>query len=367
MARRARALNCSETRRRAARIESGESPEMPTLVRYSPLYARFNGYCLGAFLAAGQQPFAKPRFRAIRQRIQQFFEEIGVDIRLPVRQDAYVKAYADLGRRIRAQLAERDATLHQAFELGEAVTLYAVGIARTTPALRRSFKAQLVPALKRFGLGSLAFDQYQRGLWAAVRRRDGNAQLAQVYLLLSDLLQPLGPEEGACFVAMAFAQPYADYFAQLYRPALEKAGFTAIRAWGGLAEEEYYPFVAPLIARCAAVLADLSAHNLNVANEVGLAHGANRPTFLVMRADAGAPPSNLADLAVLRYDPAAPDWPERQVRLLARFAARHWQAYRASITHEGLIHAAAHGLVQLLRAAGEPVPEALLGLAQIQR
>lgn len=340
---------------------------MSTPARYGPLYARFNGYCLGAFLAAGQQPFAKPRFRAIRQRIQEFFDEIGVDIRLPGRQDAYARAYAELSRHVRVQLAERDATLHRAFELGEAVTLYAVAFAQTTPARRRSFRAQVVPALKEFGLGPLAFEQYQRGLRAAIRQRDGNAQLAQVYLLLSDLLQPLGPDEGACFVAMSFGPPYGEHFVQLYRPALQKAGFAAIRAWGGLADEEYYPFIAPLIARCGAVLADLSAHNLNVANEVGLAHGANRPTFLLMRADAGAPPSNLADLAVLRYDPAAAGWPQRQVRLLARFAARHWQAYRSSITNEDLIHAAAHGLVQLLRAAGDPVPEALLGLARIQR
>lgn len=343
-------------------------PRKPAPTLYSPMYARFNGFCLGAFLGAGQQPFARPRYAAIRRRVHEFLDEIGAgDIRLPVRQGRFAETYTEITGRIQVLVAERDGTLHQCCRLGEAIALYAVAYAHTSPALRRSFKAQVLPALQHLGLGSLAFEQFSRALSAAVRHGDGHAQLAAVFLLLSDLLQPLGAEEGTCFVAMPFAQPYADQFALLYRPALAKAGFRAIRAWGGLAEEEYYPFIAPLIARSAVVLADLSAHNLNVANEVGLAHGANIPTILVMHRNAGPPPSNLADLAVLRYDPAAAEWPGRSVRLLARFAARHWQAYRQSISHEALIHVAAHRLVQLLRSAGAQVPDALLDLAAIQR
>ncbi len=340
---------------------------MPVPVRYSPLYSRFNGYCLGAFLGTGQQRLAKPRYRAIRTRVHEFFDEIGIDVRLPARHESYVAAYVKLMPGIKAELHIRNATLHLCCGLGEMASLFAGAYVSTTPAQRLALKAKVVPELKRLGLGPLAFDKFSRGLSRAARGKDANAMVTQVYLLLADLLQPLGAESDTCFVAMSFAQPYAGYFSHLYRPALERAGFRAIRAWGGLVEEEYYPFIAPLIARCAAVMADLSAHNLNVANEVGLAHGANCPTFLLMRADAGLPPSNLADLAVLRYDPRAADWPERHVRNLAKFVRLHWRAYVDSLTHEHLIHSAAHQLLQMLRAAEQPVPDAVLALARIQR
>lgn len=340
---------------------------MPSPVRYSPLYSRFNGYSLGAFLASGQQCFAKPRYRAIRTRVHEFFEEVGIECRLPAMHEAYVAAYPTLMARIKPQLRARDTTLYRCCSLGEMASLFAGAYAHTTPASRRTLTVKVVPELKRLGLGAAAFDLFVRGLGRASRGKDANAAITQVYLLLADLLQPLGAEPDSCFVAMPFAVPYGGYFGQLYRPALERAGFRAIRAWGGLVDEEYYPFIAPLIARCAAVLADLSARNLNVANEVGLAHGANCPTFLLMRADAGSPPSNLADLAVLRYDPRAPDWPDRHVRNLAKFARLHWRAYVESLTREHLIHSAAQRLLQVLRAAGQPVPQVLLELARVRQ
>jgi len=339
---------------------------MPAPVRYSPLYSRFNGFCLGAFLGGAQQASAAARYRAIRVRVHEFLAEIGIDIRLPARHEAFVSAYPTLMPRIKAQLQARDADLHACCGLGDMASLFAGAYLGTTATLRRDLKAKVVPELKRLGLSPLVFDNFARGLARAASERDANAMTTQVYLLLADLLQPLGAEPNTCFVAMPFARPYAGNFSRLYRPALEHSGFRAIRAWGGLVEEEYYPFIAPLIARCAAVLADLSARNLNVANEVGLAHGANCPTFLVMRADAGSPPSNLADLAVLRYNPRAPDWPDRYVVNLSKFVRMHWRDYAASLTHEHLIHSSAHCLLQMLRAARQPVPDALLELARIQ-
>lgn len=340
---------------------------MPTSLTYSPLYARFNGYCLGAFLAGSQQSLAQPRYGAIRTRVHDFFNEIGVDIRLPARHDAFVGAYPALMPKIKAALSKRDSTLHLCCGLGEMAALYAGAYVGTTLVLRQQLRRKAVPELQRLGLGPLAFDSFVQGMARAARANDANALMTQVYLLLADLLQPLPAESDTCFIAMPFARPYASYFGQLYRPALQRAGFRAIRAWGGLVDEEYYPFIAPLIARCALVLADLSAHNLNVANEVGLAHGANCPAVLLMRSNSGPPPSNLGDLAVLRYDPHAADWPDIPVRSLAKFVRLHWRAYVDSLTHEHLIQSTAHRLVQMLRAAGQSTPQALLELARVQR
>lgn len=331
----------------------------------SPLRSRFNGFCLGAFLGGGQQLLSAPRYPAIRRRVHEFLDEIGIDLRLPVRQHEFATRYPSLMSTMMRALRSRDAELHACCGIGAMAALLAGSFAGTSPKMRDDLRDRWQPELKRLGLGPEAFDRFVGRLAETARSGDAVAMISQVYLLLADLLQPLPAEPDTCFVAMPFRQPYAGQFCRWYRPALARAGFRAIRAWGGLTDEEYYPFIAPLIARCAAVLADLSARNLNVANEVGLAHGANCPTFLVIRADAGPPPSNLADLLILRYDRKLPGWPENDIDRLSEFVDLHWREYVASLTHEALIHDAAHRLLQMLRAAGEPVPDGLWQLARV--
>jgi hypothetical protein len=51
------------------------------------------------------------------------------------------------------------------------------------------------------------------------------------------------------------------------------------RAWGGLSSEEYYILLLTLITRSGCMLAELSTLNLNVINEVGVAHGNGRPVY----------------------------------------------------------------------------------------
>ena len=331
----------------------------------SPLHSRFNGFCLGAFVGGGRQALAAPRYGAIRRRVHEFLDEIGIDLRFPARQPTFAARYPSLVGTMMSELRSRDAEMHACFGIGQMAALLAGGYAGTTPPMRAKLRDRWQPELQRLGLGPDAFERFVGRLDETARGRDAVAMISQVYLLLADLLQPLPAEPDTCFVAMPFRQPYAGQFCRWYRPALARAGFRAIRAWGGLTDEEYYPFIAPLIARCAAVLADLSARNLNVANEVGLAHGANCPTFLVIRADAGPPPSNLADLLILRYDRKLPGWPENDIDRLSEFVDLHWREYVASLTHEALIHDAAHRLLQMLRAAGEQVPDGLWQLARV--
>lgn len=298
--------------------------------------------------------------------MHEFLDEIAIDVRLPGRQQKFAATYAATMDRVMTELRSRDAELHACCGVGAMAALFAGGYTGTTPAMRQTLRDRWQPELQRLGLGPAAFDRFAGSLASTARGRDTVAMITQVYLLLDDLLQPLAAEADTCFVAMPFKQPYADFFCRWYRPALQAAGFRAIRAWGGLADEEYYPFIAALIARCAGVLADLSARNLNVANEVGLAHGANCPTFLVMGVRAGPPPSNLADLLILRYDRHAPDWPQQDVPRLAEFVKLHWRQYVDSLTHDALIHDAAHRLLQMLLAAGQPVPDAVRALARVQ-
>ncbi len=339
---------------------------MPLAIpRLSPLYARFNGFCLGAFLGGAQQALGADRYGAIRQRVHEFLDEIEIGIRLPSQHAAFVAGYQPLMAALMPELRSRDRDLHAICGVGAMAVLLAGGYVGTSRKLRSMLRKRWQPVLTDFGLGPQAFDGFVGDLSRAMRARDLSGLVSQAYLLLTDLLQPLPAEVDTCFIAMPFKRPYADYYAHWYRPALQQAGFRAIRAWGGLGEEEYYPFIAPLIARAAGVVAELSAGNLNVANEVGLAHGANRPTFLVIR-DGVAPPSNLADLLILRYDPRRRGWPQDDIGRLARFVRVHWRAYVRSITDESLIHTTAHQLLQMLLAVGHPVPNSIRALARAE-
>jgi hypothetical protein len=334
-------------------------------LRLSPLYARFNGFCLGAFLGGAQQALGADPYGAIRRRVHEFLDEIEISIRLPRQHAAFVAGYQPLMGALMPELRSRDRDLHASCGVGAMAVLFAGAYVGTSRKLRSMLRKRWQPVLTDFGLGPKAFDGFVHGLSRAARARDLSGLVSRAYLLLTDLLQPLPAEVDTCFVAMPFKRPYADYYTRWYRPALQQAGFCAIRAWGGLGQEEYYPFIAPLIARCAGVLAELSAGNLNVANEVGLAHGANCPTFLVIR-DGIALPSNLADLVILRYDPRTRGWPQNDIARLARFVGVHWRAYVRSITDESLIHATAHRLLQMLLAVGHPVPSSIRALARIE-
>ena len=332
--------------------------------KISPLYARFNGFCLGAFLAGAQQALGAARYGEIRRRVHEFLDEIEIGNRLPRQHAVFVTSYQSLMANLMRELRSRDRDLHTICGVGAMAVLFAGSYVGTSRYQRTMLRERWQPVLTDLGLGPQAFEGYVRGLSRAARTHNLSGLVSQSYLLLTDLLQPLPAEVDICFVAMPFKKPYADYYMHWYRPALQIAGFRAIRAWGGLGEEEYYPFIAPLIARSASVLAELSAGNLNVANEVGLAHGANCPTFLLIR-DGIAPPSNLADLLILRYAPRTPGWPQNDIARLARYIRVQWRAYERSITHESLIHATAHRLLQILLAAGHPVPRSIRTLAGV--
>ena len=307
------------------------------------------------FSGGAQQALGADPYGAIRRRVHQFLDEIEISIRLPRQHAAFVAGYQPLMAALMPELRSRDRDLHASCGVGAMAVLFAGAYVGTSRKPATDATRTLATGANRFGLGPQAFDGFVHGLSRAARTHDLSGLVSRSYLLLTDLLQPLPAEVDICFVAMPFKRPYADYYTRWYRPALQHAGFRAIRAWGGLGQEEYYPFIAPLIARSAGVLAELSAGNLNVANEVGLAHGANCPTFCrfvtgsrycrTWRICYSPLRSSYARVASKRH--CAP-------RALCRV---HWRAYVRSITDESLINATAHRLLQMLLAAGHPVAQ----------
>jgi hypothetical protein len=331
---------------------------------YSPVYCRFNGFALGAFLAGSSLPFAEPRFAAMRRRVHEFLAEIGVRSKLPSRHAAYRAGYAELFDMLRQQVRARSELLHDFMGIGAMTVLYAASGTLATRRQRQVLRERWIAVLVRHQLDARIYERFVRGIGKSAPTRDASTLLSHAFGLVTELIEPLEAEADTCFVAMPFRRPFVDYFSSYYRPALARAGFRAIRAWGGISSEEYYPFVGTLISRCAAVLAELATLNLNVINEIGLAHGANRPTFLVMRKQSRDPPSNIARLPIFQYSADRSGWQSRDAPRLARFIGWAWRHHVASLTAERVVEDAAHQLIRYLRAAKRPVSGELLAIAR---
>lgn len=331
---------------------------------HSPLYCRFNGFTLGAFLAGSSVPFAKPRFGAMRRRMHEFLAEIGVGSKLPSRHAAYCAGYDERFDMLRQQIRARSELLHDFMGIGAMTVLYAASGTLATRRQRRLLRERWISVLVRHQLDARLYERLVQGIGKSAPTRDAASLLSHAFGLLTELIEPLEAEPGTCFVAMPFRRPFVDYFGSYYRPALARAGFRAIRAWGGISSEEYYPFVGTLISRCGAVFAELATLNLNVINEIGFAHGANRPTFLVMPKQTRGPPSNIARLPIFQYSADGPGWQSKDVPRLVRFIAWAWRHYVASLATERVIEDAALALIRYLRAAKRPVSAELLAFAR---
>jgi hypothetical protein len=333
---------------------------------YSPLYCRFNGFALGAFLAGSSLDFAAPRFGAMRRRVHEFLAEIGVEARLPLRHATYRAAYGGHFAAIKTQVRARSELLHDFMGIGAMAVLYAANSALATRGQKRVLRDRWVPVLVRYQVDPDTYARFVRDIGKAAPARDASSLLSHAFGLVTELIQPLEAEADTCFVAMPFRRPFVDYFGGYYRPALARAGFRAIRAWGGISSEEYYPFVGTLISRCGAVFAELGSLNLNVINEIGLAHGANRQTFLVMRRQRRDPPSNIAQLPIFQYSEQGAGWQLRDAPRLARFIRWMWKHYVASLAGEGGAEGVARQLIRYLRITNRPVSEELLALAGVR-
>jgi hypothetical protein len=294
----------------------------------SSLYARYNGFTLGSFLAVARLPFAAPQYAFLRRRVAEFAVEAGLDLRLP-RWHASFSASADA-------ILERATTLARARsnELGDFVTLGAAASlwAINAPALTRDQTAALHarwwPALERYGVRPSGYKE-----WTALLPRPNvkvranliampvNTQVAltAASALLAFALEAVEAEMDTCYVAMPFRGRFRDRFATYYAPALRRAGYRPIRAWGGLTSEEHYMSLITIISRSGAILAEVTGANHNVIHEIGITHGLGKPAYLVAERSVKLVPSNLGHLPVIAYDPRERDWPRTAITKAARF------------------------------------------------
>ena len=112
----------------------------------------------------------------------------------------------------------------------------------------------------------------------------------------------------SCFVMMPFEAPLGGYYDKIYKPAIEKAGLTPIRAdteifgagkiidqiWSG-------------INSARVLVAELTKRNPNVFYELGLAHALEKPVVLISSNEDDVP-FDLQHIRVIYYDVNDPFW-----------------------------------------------------------
>lgn len=114
-------------------------------------------------------------------------------------------------------------------------------------------------------------------------------------------------EKDICFTIMPFGGWFDDYYASIYKPAIEDAGMNPKRA-----DDMYRPStivndIWEYTQRAKLVLADLTGKNPNVFYELGLAHALAKPAILITESMDDVP-FDLRALRVIEYDKNRPNW-----------------------------------------------------------
>ena len=121
----------------------------------------------------------------------------------------------------------------------------------------------------------------------------------------SEQLTPIPTD--SCFTIMPFGGWFDDYYASVYKPAIEAAGLKPKRA-----DDLYRPStivndIWTYTRAAKLVLADLTGKNANVFYELGLAHALAKPVVLVAESMNDVP-FDLRALRVIEYDKNEPRW-----------------------------------------------------------
>lgn len=120
-----------------------------------------------------------------------------------------------------------------------------------------------------------------------------------------------------CFVMMPFGAPIGQYYETIYKPAIEKAGLTPVRAdteifgagkimdqvWSGMND-------------ATVLVAELTSKNPNVFYELGIAHALQKPVVLVS-SNEGDVPFDLKHIRVIYYDCSDPFWGQKLLNKVA--------------------------------------------------
>lgn len=121
----------------------------------------------------------------------------------------------------------------------------------------------------------------------------------------------------SCFVMQPFSPPLGNYYDQIYKPAIEKAGLTAVRADADLfGTGKIIDQVWRGINAAKVLVAELTSRNPNVFYELGIAHALKKPVVLISRSEEDVP-FDLQHIRVIYYDMTDPFWGTKLIEKVA--------------------------------------------------
>lgn len=111
--------------------------------------------------------------------------------------------------------------------------------------------------------------------------------------------------------------PLGEYYEKVYKPAIEKAGLTPMRADADrFGTGKIMDQVGQGIAHAKVLVAELTSRNPNVFYELGLAHALKKPVVLVSSNEADVP-FDLQHIRVIYYDMSDPFWGNKLLEKVA--------------------------------------------------
>jgi hypothetical protein len=109
---------------------------------------------------------------------------------------------------------------------------------------------------------------------------------------------------------MPFKDPFNEYYTEIFKSAIEKAGLNPIRADEVFGTRAIIKDIFHLIQESSVLVAELKERNPNVAYELGVAHALGKPVVMVIN-DASQIPFDLKHLRIITYNTSRPKWDVR--------------------------------------------------------
>lgn len=262
----------------------------------SPLLCRYNGFMLGATVSMCEYPFVRRRFSALRHRAQEFLDEVGLDHRLPADQQTYIGQMGAFVPWLLDAARERSTHLGDFVQLGMGLVVYVMARDSLPDAAAEVLTDRLYPLLEKHSLSREELDRSLARVPALPDNPTIDEVLSPLLRFLTHAVRKARVEPRTCFVAMPFRRPYRDRYGSFYTPLLLHLEYRPLRAWGGIANEDYHELLLALLAKSGMVLADISGLNHNVVYEIGAAHALGKRVILLQDTPRQRVPANAGNV-----------------------------------------------------------------------
>ena len=120
-----------------------------------------------------------------------------------------------------------------------------------------------------------------------------------------------------CFVVQPFVAPFGTYYESIFKPAIEQAGLTPVRADAEIfGTGKVIDQIWRGINKAKVLVAELTTKNANVFYELGLAHALRKPVILIS-SNQDDVPFDLRHIRVILYDQTDPFWGQKLIDKVA--------------------------------------------------